>query len=63
VGEFNLPFSACEKCGLKLEFQGCSIVREEQEVLFHDCDTKGGSSGGPIIGLVGGESQGLETPV
>jgi V8-like Glu-specific endopeptidase len=32
---------------------GCSIVREESNVLFHDCDTTGGSSGGAIIGVVG----------
>ncbi|MHC5613728.1 MAG: trypsin-like serine peptidase [Nostoc sp.] len=42
--------------GMTASFQeGCSIVREEQEILFHDCDTTGGSSGGPIIGLVGDE--------
>ncbi|MCC5629841.1 trypsin-like peptidase domain-containing protein [Nostoc sphaeroides CHAB 2801] len=42
--------------GMTASFQeGCSIVQEQQEVLLHDCDTKGGSSGGPIIGLVGGE--------
>ncbi|QSJ17551.1 trypsin-like peptidase domain-containing protein [Nostoc sp. UHCC 0702] len=34
---------------------GCSIVKEEKEILFHDCDTAGGSSGGPIIGLIDGE--------
>ncbi|MBW4613409.1 MAG: trypsin-like peptidase domain-containing protein [Desmonostoc vinosum HA7617-LM4] len=34
---------------------GCSIVREEQEVLLHDCDTAGGSSGGPIIGVINGQ--------
>lgn len=33
---------------------GCSIVREESGVLYHDCDTTGGSSGGPIIGAIGG---------
>jgi V8-like Glu-specific endopeptidase len=32
---------------------GCSIVREERNVLFHDCDTTGGSSGGAIIGVIG----------
>jgi V8-like Glu-specific endopeptidase len=32
---------------------GCSIVREERNVLFHDCDTTGGSSGGGIIGIIG----------
>ncbi|QIR38624.1 trypsin-like serine protease [Tolypothrix sp. PCC 7910] len=34
---------------------GCSIVKEENGVLFHDCDTAGGSSGGPIIGLIDGQ--------
>ncbi|MBD2210266.1 trypsin-like peptidase domain-containing protein [Calothrix sp. FACHB-156] len=34
---------------------GCSIVKEEDDVLFHDCDTAGGSSGGPIIGLIDGQ--------
>jgi V8-like Glu-specific endopeptidase len=32
---------------------GCSIVREERNVLFHDCDTTGGFSGGAIIGVIG----------
>jgi protease YdgD len=34
---------------------GCSILDEMEEVLLHDCDTFGGSSGGPILGLVNGE--------
>lgn len=34
---------------------GCSIVGEQREILLHDCDTAGGSSGGPIIGMIGGE--------
>jgi hypothetical protein len=34
---------------------GCSIVDEQQEVIFHECDTYGGSSGGPILALVDGE--------
>ena len=33
---------------------GCSIVKESQNVLLHDCDTAGGSSGGAIIGVVDG---------
>lgn len=32
--------------------QGCSITGEEQEVILHDCDTAGGSSGGPIIAII-----------
>jgi len=32
--------------------KGCSIVREQNNVLLHDCDTTGGSSGGPIIGVI-----------
>jgi V8-like Glu-specific endopeptidase len=32
---------------------GCSIVGENSNVLFHDCDTTGGSSGGAIIGVIG----------
>ena len=32
--------------------QGCSILGEEQGILFHDCDTAGGSSGGPIIAVI-----------
>ena len=35
--------------------QGCSIIGEEQEILFHDCDTAGGSSGGPIIAVIDNE--------
>ncbi|MBD2195110.1 MULTISPECIES: trypsin-like serine peptidase [Calothrix] len=34
---------------------GCSIVKEEDNVLFHDCDTAGGSSGGPLIGVIDGQ--------
>lgn len=34
---------------------GCSIVNEQSNILLHDCDTAGGSSGGPIIASVGGE--------
>ncbi|WGV24690.1 trypsin-like serine peptidase [Halotia branconii] len=34
---------------------GCSIVNEQQNVLFHDCDTAGGSSGGPIIASIGSQ--------
>lgn len=32
--------------------KGCSIVNEESNILFHNCDTTGGSSGGAIIGVV-----------
>lgn len=32
--------------------EGCSIVKEDRDILFHDCDTTGGSSGGPIIGWI-----------
>ena len=34
---------------------GCSIVEESRNILFHDCDTAGGSSGGAIIGVVGNQ--------
>ncbi|MBD2354564.1 trypsin-like peptidase domain-containing protein [Tolypothrix sp. FACHB-123] len=34
---------------------GCSIVKEENDILYHDCDTAGGSSGGPIIGVIDGQ--------
>ncbi|MEM7555611.1 MAG: trypsin-like peptidase domain-containing protein [Cyanobacteria bacterium P01_A01_bin.84] len=33
--------------------KGCSIVAEKAELLLHDCDTAGGSSGGPIIANIG----------
>lgn len=33
----------------------CSIFQEESEFLLHDCDTAGGSSGGPIIGIIENE--------
>ncbi len=32
---------------------GCSIVDEQQDILFHDCDTAGGSSDGSIIASIG----------
>ncbi|MGB3638016.1 MAG: trypsin-like serine protease [Rivularia sp. (in: cyanobacteria)] len=35
--------------------KGCSIVNEDSNILFHDCDTAGGSSGGAIIGVVGNQ--------
>lgn len=35
--------------------EGCSVVTVEEDVLFHDCDTTQGSSGGPILGLIDGE--------
>ncbi|BAY20992.1 hypothetical protein NIES2100_07360 [Calothrix sp. NIES-2100] len=34
---------------------GCSIVKEEEGILLHDCDTAGGSSGGPLIGVIDGQ--------
>ncbi len=33
---------------------GCSITQEENGSLLHDCATAGGSSGGAIIGVIGG---------
>jgi protease YdgD len=42
--------------GWTASFQdGCSILRDEQNILLHDCDTTGGSSGGPIIGVMNGQ--------
>ncbi|MBO3457863.1 trypsin-like serine protease [Aetokthonos hydrillicola Thurmond2011] len=39
--------------GWTASFQkGCSIVNEAQNFLLHDCDTAGGSSGGPIIAMI-----------
>lgn len=38
--------------------QDCSILgewKEDKEVLVHDCDTTGGSSGGPILGVIDDE--------
>jgi protease YdgD len=36
---------------------GCSILGEENELLIHNCDTNGGASGGPIIGIIDGQFQ------
>lgn len=36
----------------------CSILgelKDDKEVLVHDCDTTGGSSGGPILAVIDGE--------
>ncbi|MBD2439419.1 serine protease [Nostoc sp. FACHB-110] len=42
--------------GWTASFQaGCSIVDEQSNILLHDCDTAGGSSGGPIIASIAGE--------
>jgi protease YdgD len=39
--------------GWTASFQaGCSILKEEQNFLLHDCDTAAGSSGGPIIARI-----------
>ncbi len=35
--------------------EGCSILGEVSGSLIHDCDTFGGASGGPILGVVEGE--------
>ncbi|MBE9005873.1 trypsin-like peptidase domain-containing protein [Fortiea sp. LEGE XX443] len=34
---------------------GCSIVDDRSNILLHDCDTAGGSSGGPIVASIEGE--------
>ncbi|MEH2407106.1 trypsin-like serine peptidase [Nostoc sp.] len=34
---------------------GCSIVGEENGFLLHDCATAAGSSGSPIVGVIGGD--------
>ncbi|WP_071527436.1 trypsin-like serine peptidase [Nodosilinea nodulosa] len=34
---------------------GCSILGEAQGNLIHDCDTYGGSSGGPMLAVINGE--------
>lgn len=34
---------------------GCSILRQKDNLLYHNCDTKGGASGGAIIGNIGGD--------
>ncbi len=31
---------------------GCSITSEDANLLLHDCDTAGGSSGGAIIATI-----------
>jgi V8-like Glu-specific endopeptidase len=36
---------------------GCSILGEENGLLIHNCDTTGGASGGPIIGIIDGRFQ------
>jgi V8-like Glu-specific endopeptidase len=35
--------------------EGCSILGEVEDNLIHDCDSYGGSSGGPILATVDGE--------
>jgi protease YdgD len=42
--------------GWTASFQaGCSIVKEQENFLLHDCDTAAGSSGAPIIATIDGE--------
>ena len=33
---------------------GCSILRQKDKLLYHNCDTKSGASGGAIIGNING---------
>lgn len=35
--------------------RGCSVMGEKDGLLLHDCDTKGGASGGPILAKVDDE--------
>ncbi|WP_421655216.1 trypsin-like serine peptidase [Leptothermofonsia sp. ETS-13] len=35
--------------------QGCSIIGEKGGLLLHDCDSKGGASGGPILTKIDGD--------
>jgi protease YdgD len=42
--------------GMTAGIQGqCSITGEKEGVLLHNCDTTGGSSGGPIISWINGQ--------
>lgn len=46
------PDNPSQTAGVHLE---CSIVNEVDDVFVHDCDTRGGSSGGPILAEVDGD--------
>lgn len=46
------PDNPSETAGVHL---GCSVVDVRGGVVIHDCDTRGGSSGGPILAEVNGE--------
>ncbi|MEB3313254.1 MAG: trypsin-like serine protease [Cyanobacteriota bacterium] len=35
--------------------ENCSVTGERNTILLHDCDMRGGASGGPIIGWLGGK--------
>jgi protease YdgD len=35
--------------------QGCNLLGEVEGSLIHDCDTHGGSSGGPMLAVIDGE--------
>ncbi|MBW4653735.1 MAG: trypsin-like peptidase domain-containing protein [Kaiparowitsia implicata GSE-PSE-MK54-09C] len=35
--------------------QGCNVLGEVEDSLIHDCDTHGGSSGGPMLAVIDGE--------
>ncbi len=52
-GDFP-EYSPGETAGVHI---GCSILGEENGLYIHDCDTNGGASGGPIIGLIDGKFQ------
>lgn len=46
------PENPSETAGVHL---GCSVVDIRDSIVIHDCDTRGGSSGGPILAEVDGE--------
>jgi len=54
TGQYQQYFSAGPGWTASYE-KGCSIVSEESGFLLHDCATAGGSSGGPIIGVINGD--------
>jgi len=33
--------------------RGCSVLKKQEDLLLHDCDTTGGASGGPILSKFG----------
>lgn len=52
---YSADFPAARPASTAGVHDGCNIIGEVDGSLLHDCDSYGGSSGGPILAVVNGE--------